>query len=82
MFGITFFSNRVSSLLFKKGYEPCQLPNHKIYVPLCNALEQNGYTPDQAADLWDRCFRDDKEAIKRMHKDTGLVGMMIFGFLD
>lgn len=81
MFGITFFSNKVSSRLFKKGYEPHQLPPHKVFKPLCDALEQNGYTPDQAAELWDSCFKDDPEAIKKMHKDTGIVGMTILGRL-
>ena len=82
MFGITFFSNKVFSCLRKKGYEPHQLPPNMVFRRLSNALEQNGYTPNQAADLWVLCLREDPVAIKQMHKDTGLVGIIIFGSLE
>lgn len=79
MFGISFFSNKVANQLFKRGYVPKDIPPFKFFKPVCDALKSNGYDAARAADLWDRCFKNDEVAIRELHDNSGVWGILYFG---
>jgi len=85
MLGISFFSNRVASQMFKKGFPPKELPKNEFFIPLCNALKANGYSAEGAANLWIRMLSNnnsDKEAIRELYENTGSVAVILLGPIE
>jgi len=49
------------------------------FAELCKALKASGYDADRAANLFNRVFYYDPDAIDEMRRNTGLFGLAVFG---
>jgi hypothetical protein len=76
IFGRFFFSYQVARRLFAMGWRPEDMPTKPMFRDLCAALRESGYDIDAAADLWNKCFHYDREAIEQLKRDTGFYGIL------
>jgi hypothetical protein len=79
MFGGMFFSNKVSSQLFKMGYKPRDMPDMTKFKLLCDGLYANGYSAERAALLFHGVFNSNPDSISEMRRRAGTAGLLFLG---